>query len=531
MLIKHIHQQDKILVIVDCDADGYTSASALINYLNYLFPAFTQNNIDYYIHSGKQHGLEDDCVQKALNNNYKLVICPDSSSNDYEQHKILFDNNIDVLVIDHHEAEKISENACVINNQLCDYPTKSLSGAGMVYKFCSYIDSLLGLNYADKIIDLAALGIIADMMDLRDYETRAIVTKGLDNILNPFFKQMVDDNSYSLRNEVTPIGVAFYIAPSINATIRVGTPEEKELLFQAMLNFKSYEEIPSTKRGHKDELEFRVTQACRNCVNIKKRQTKLRDENLNTIEALIAEKGLLKNKILLIQINKENNIDKNLTGLIANQLMAKYQRPVLLLNEYVDETGEKTWEGSGRGYGKSELNDFRKFIAESNFAIFAEGHSNAFGSGFNDNNIEPFISYCNNELKSISFEPCYIVDFIFQSEQLQGADIIKIAGLKSYWGQGFDESSLAIENIKITNNNVTLMSKDKNPTLKISLPNGIDLIKFKSSEEEYNKLQTELGCITINIVGKCEKNEWNGVISPQIIIEDYEIVGCQKYYF
>ena len=54
-----------------------------------------------------------------------------------------------MLVIDHHEADIISENACIINNQLCDYPTKSLSGVGMVYKFCSYIDELLNVDYAD----------------------------------------------------------------------------------------------------------------------------------------------------------------------------------------------------------------------------------------------------------------------------------------------------------------------------------------------------------------------------------------------
>ena len=44
------------------------------------------------------------------------------------------------------------------------------------------------------------------------------------------------------------------------------------------------------------------------------------------------------------------------------------------------------------------------------------------------------------------------------------------------------------------------MSKDKNPTLKITLPNGISLIKFKSSEEEFNNLYSE-GYITINAVG------------------------------
>ena len=75
------------------------------------------------------------------------------------------------------------------------------------------------------------------------------------------------------------------------------------------------------------------------------------------------------------------------------------------------------------------------------------------------------------------------------------------------------------------------MSPNKNPTLKILLPNGTSFIKFKSSEEEYEKLRTETGCITISVVGRCGRNVWNGVVSPQIIIEDYEITGEKKYYF
>ena len=74
------------------------------------------------------------------------------------------------------------------------------------------------------------------------------------------------------------------------------------------------------------------------------------------------------------------------------------------------------------------------------------------------------------------------------------------------------------------------MSKDKNPTLKITLPNGISLIKFKSSEEEFNNLYSE-GYITINAVGRCEQNIWNGNVSAQVILEDYEIVKKQQYYF
>ena len=97
----------------------------------------------------------------------------------YLNDEIEYKRGIDVLVLDHHEAEKFSEYACVINNQLCDYPTKSLSGAGVVYKFCCYLDSLLGFDYANDYVDLATVGIIADVMTLNSFEVREIILRGM----------------------------------------------------------------------------------------------------------------------------------------------------------------------------------------------------------------------------------------------------------------------------------------------------------------------------------------------------------------
>ena len=521
VLIKHIAQGDKVLVQIDSDCDGYTSAAALINYLNRLFPGFVQTNVYYRIHTGKQHGI----LLETIPEDVKLVIAPDSSSNDYEVHEELKSRGVDVLVIDHHEADKISENAVIINNQLCDYPTKSLSGVGMVYKFCSYMDELLNVDYADDYLDLVALGMVADMMDLRDYETRHLITRGLENIRNPYFKGMVDKQAYSLKDGITPIGVAFYIAPYVNATIRMGTQEEKLMLFESMLDYLGYELIPSTKRGCKGQQETRVEQACRNCTNIKNRQTKARDAALENIERIIKEKNLLANKILTIKLDSFA-ADRNLTGLIANQLMAKYQRPVLLLNTTADG-----WEGSGRGYDKSKFDNLREFLKESQLVMYAEGHANALGVGITNNDFATFIDYSNRELAEFDFTPCYKVDFIFSGSDFRGKDIVEIAELKSLWGQGVDEPLVAIEHINVSAGNIVLMSPDKSPTLKITLPNGTSLIKFKSSQEEYEKLRSETGCITINVVGKCERNVWNGSVTPQIIIEDYEIVGEQKYYF
>ena len=536
MLVTHISQNDKVLIQVDSDADGYTSAALLINYLHCLFPGFVESNIQYRIHTGKQHGI----ILETVPEDVKLVIIPDAGSNQFEEHKTLSERGVDVLVIDHHEAEEVSEYACIINNQLCDYPSKSLSGVGMVYKFCSYIDSLLGKNYAENYIDLVALGCIADMMDLRDFELRRLVEKGLQQIQNPYFKGMVEKNAYSIGAEVTPFGIAFYVAPYVNATIRVGTQDEKLILFESMLDYRGYELIPSTKRGCKGQSETRVEQACRNCTNIKNRQTKARDASLEIIERIIEEKNLLENKILAIKLDADYAVDKNLTGLVANQIMSKYQRPVLILNERVIEeinpsTGEKTeiktWEGSGRGYDKSSFDNFREFLINSNLVMYGEGHANAFGSGIRDDKFIEFINYSNNALKDFDFSPYYRVDFIYSADEVTSNDILNLANFKHLWGQGVEEPLIAIENVKVTKEQLTLMARDRNPTLKITLPNGMSLIKFRSSDEEYNNLYSELGCVTLNIVGRCERNEWNGNITPQIILDDYEVVGKTDYYF
>lgn len=525
MLIKHIHEGDKVLIQIDSDADGFTSSALLLNYLNCLFPAFVKNNISYRFHTGKQHGIPLEIIDDIISKGYKLVIAPDAASNDYEQHRILKENNVDVLVIDHHEAEKVSKDACVINNQLCDYPTKSLSGVGMVYKFCSYIDKILNENYANLFIDLVSVGMLADMMDLRDFETRHLVVNGLKQIRNPYLKGMVSTNNYSIEKGggLNPFTVAFYIAPYINAVVRVGTQDEKLMLFESMLDYRGYELIPSTKRGCKGQTETRVEQACRNCLNIKKRQTNARDSSLNIIEHEIKEKNLLNHKILFIQVE---DVDKNLTGLIANELASKYQRPTLLLNKKIDENNRISWEGSGRNYSNSPIENLREFLWNTGYPLYSEGHGSAFGFGILDSNVDKFLNHVDELLADFDFSPCYRVDKIYHSANFNTADILKIGKLKSIWGQGLEEPLIALEQIDLKKCQFNLMSPDKSPTLKITLPNGLSLIKFRSSEEEYDKIvNSDFNCVNMNIVGACDINVWGGKITPQIRIEDYEIVA------
>lgn len=526
MLAKHIQNNDKIFIQVDSDCDGYTSAAVLINYLNRLFPYFVDNNITYRLHDSKAHGIIDGTIPPDV----RLVIAPDASSNDYEIHGKLKAQGIDVLVIDHHEAEAVSPFACVINNQLCDYPTKSLSGVGMVYKFCCYLDELLGVSIADDFLDLVSLGLIADMMNTQDLETQHLIQKGLLNIINPFFKGMIEKQAFSLKNENTPMGIAFYVAPLINAVTRVGTQDEKSVLFKSMLEPEANKLIPSTKRGCKGQYEECVTQAVRMCTNVKSRQTRLKESGVEMIDELIQSRNLLENKILVVKLDTFS-IDTNLTGLIANDLMSRYHRPTLVLNRKFDDKGVLTWAGSGRGYDKTSFNNFRGFLEDSGLVEYAQGHAQAFGVSVTNANFKALIDYANEQLKDYDFSPAYQVDFIYQASELVPKDVLDVSALYKVWGQGVSEAYVAVEGVSISANNIQLIGLSNNrPTLKISLPCGIELMKFKASEEEFNNLKTE-GCIKINLVGKCDKNEWGGSITPQILVEDYEIVSRLDYYF
>lgn len=524
LLIRHLLNQDKIFVLVDSDADGFTSSALLINYLNALFPGLTQNNIYYGYHQGKGHGLSD-TLDFILQNDYKLIICPDSSSNDYEEHKKCAELGIDVLVIDHHEADKVSEYACIINNQLCDYPNKALSGAGMVYKFCCYLDQILKKDVANDFIDLAILGIIADMMDLRPFEIRELINEGFNNLRNPFFKEMIASNKSAIDRAggVNPHTVGFYVAPFINAVTRIGSMEEKNLLFESMLDFKAYELIPSTKRGCKGQFEPRVTQAVRTSKNIKTHQNKIIDQNYENISKTIEQDRLLdKNKLLIIKLN-DNSIPREIIGLVANKLANEYQRPTLVLR--YDEISNQ-WSGSGRGYG---IDDFRNFVEQTNLVEFAQGHATAFGVAILNENMEKFVTLTNELLKDQLFVQTTLVDFIWDGMDLNYYDILDLGLAKSLWGQNLDEPVIAIENIKLTTNNIQLL---KGNTVKITLNDGISLIKFRVSEEECDKIYPDInGRITINILGKCSINEWMGNISPQILIDDWEIVESIKYLF
>ena len=548
VLIDCIGHNHKALVIVDSDCDGFTSSATLINYLYDLFPAWVNNNLSWFMHSGKQHGLND--VPMELLEDIKLVIVPDAGSNDYIEHKKYKTKGIDILVLDHHEADYVSPDAVIINNQLSNYPNKEMSGVGVVWQFCRYLDTLLDKNNADNYLDLVALGMDADMMSLKSLETKHLIDKGFKQVNNPFFEAMVDKNAFKLK-ELTPMSVAFYVAPFVNAIVRSGTMEEKEVIFQSMLNFKALEKIPSNKRGHKPgEMEYRYIQATRTATNVKNRQTRAQDAGMALLEALIEDQSLLDHKVLLFLL-EPGDIDKNIAGLIANKFMAKYQRPCCILTKVVDINGgdmipiedgtpeikfepteiKISYQGSARGCDKTGVTEFKDICESTGCTLFAQGHQGAFGLGLPADKIDEFLAKTDEILKDVSDEAIYTVDFTYKGTEVNPEHILDIARYNYLWGKDMDEPLIAVENLKITKDMLFLMSPDKKPTLKIVLPNKVSILKFNSSQEEYDKLYSETGAVEVNLIGTCNLNDWNGVQYPQLMINDYEIVDKVKYIF
>ena len=521
MLVKHINNKDKTFIQVDSDCDGYTSAAFLINYLNQWFPAYVQNCITYRVHDNKSHGL----ILETIPEDIKLVIAPDSSSNDYEVHKALAERGCDVLVLDHHLADHISEYACIVNNQMCDYPNKSLSGVGIVYKFCAYLDIFLGENKADEFLDLAAVGIIADIMDLRDFETRYIIEYGMQHVRNPFIKEMMKRMDFKVNGQLNPFKVSFYVAPFVNAINRSGTLEERLLLFESMLEYRAYELIPSTKRGFKGTTETRVEQAARTCSNVKNRQAKSRDINTEMIEEIITEHKLYHHTLIAVKLSKEQAADRNLTGLIATQIANKYGHPTAILNE-TEHDGEKWWEGSMRGAPHIEITDTRQVLLDTGLVQYCEGHSNAAGIGIKDSDFVKLIEYLDQQYDPEAFKPVWNVDVEIPLEEAEES-VGALGRLADYWGTGIEEPHVVIMKVKITKENCQMM---KSNTFKISF-GDLSFIRFKMPDEEFEALVPNMGYKMLTIVGLCHINKWNGYEYPQVEIEDYRIDKVMKWDF
>ena len=519
-------QGANIGLIVDCDVDGFTSGAIMYQYLRQMNPSI---NITYYIHDGKAHGLEEHW-QDIANEHFDLLIIPDAGSNDSKYGQEI---NCPILVLDHHilEDEEVASNMVIINNQTSpNYHNKNLSGAGIVYQFCRAIDETYGYDYSKDYIDLAALGVCGDMMSGLEIENQYLWSKGFKNLHNYFFLCLARKQGYSITGKMNPtdeeiiealnpISVAFYIVPLINAMIRIGTMDEKVRMFEAFID--GHKMIPSKKRGAKGTLEEAAVESARECGNARTHQNKFRDEAVAQLEQKIFKHDLLENRILFIRLDDTDQYPSELNGLLANQLAQRYHHPTIIarLND------EGYIRGSARGLSNTELASFKDYLNSTGLFEYTAGHDNAFGISIKNADLDRLHQIANHDLEKYDFgDSYYEVDFSRMALANDIEDIINnLDEYKNTWGQSNNEPMIYVSGIRITKKDVQVMGKNAN-TVKI-VKNGITYIKFFANDllDEINAMPSNE--IRLDVVGKTNLNVWGSYITPQIMIEQYELHG------
>lgn len=539
--MEHFNNKDKVGILVDEDPDGFCSASMMYLYIKRLDENYPVN---YILHTkAKAHGLSDDV---NIDDDIKLLIIPDAGTNDVMECYNL-NNKMDIIILDHHELEPSSEmqvlhnkdlsqegyRTIVVNNQMSkDYSNKDLCGAGVVYKFLLSLDEETWNEYADDYLDLCALANISDVMDMRTYETRYIVNKGLSNIKNKCLSAFIKAQDYSMNGKINIHNIQWYITPVLNGMIRIGSQEEKELLFKAFVEQDEYFEYKTRAKKDKESETIQESiydRSARLSKNAKSRQDKLKEKSVAQIVE-IANQLPFDDKVVIVETS--DILESGLTGVVAIKIAEIFNKPCILLNKYLDKKlGKIIYGGSARNIDHSPIDSFKDVINSSDTFNWGKGHPQAFGINLDVDKKNEAINSLNNILKDIEYDATYKVDFIFDINELNIKHISDLTKFENIIGQGINEPLIAIENIRMSRDSFEIFGKNTD-TLSFML-NDIKYVQFKCNEENklYNWLNNcwdETEEIIFTVVGKPSINEYQGNKTMQIIIEDLNVIEIVK---
>lgn len=528
LFLKHYECKNKIGILVDEDPDGFCSAAMMYLYIKKLNEDYP---VSYILHTkAKAHGLSKDV---NVENDIKLLIIPDAGTNDVKECEELQQRGIDILILDHHESEENNPYAVIVNNQISpNYSNKDFCGAGIVYRFLQALDDEMWNEYADNYLDLCALANISDVMDIRSFETRHLINKGLSDIKNKCFEAFIKAQDYSINGKVNIHNIQWYITPILNGMIRIGSLEEKELLFKAFIEKDEF--FKYKKRATKDKpseiiQESIYDRAARLSKNAKSRQDKLKENSVEKILE-IANKQPQEDKVIMVDAT--DILDNGLTGVVAIKIAEKFNKPCILLNKFIDNSVNKiTYGGSARNVDNSPIDSFKDIINNSGVFNWGKGHASAFGINLDIDKKDKAIETLNCILSDITYDATYKVDFILDIENVDMKLISELTKFENIIGQGIDEPKIAVENIALNKEMFEIFGKDAD-TISFTI-NDIKYIQFKCKEG--NKLYDWLNdswndedTITLNIVGKPSVNEYQGIKTMQIIIEDLNVIEVEN---
>ena len=495
------YSNSTIVIVQDADLDGICSTVILYQYLSNLNPNW---NIRILIHKGKERGLSDeDIMNDIMLLHPDLVFVPDAGTNDKIQAEELCKADIGLVVIDHHNYDTPIEKGILINNQNPNYKVqRDGSGTLVTHKFLQAMDTEFNLNWSSFCIDLVALSLISDSMNMNNMENRTYYHYGLETIdcvQNEFLRQcmfkFIGDKEYTQRD------VAFKIVPKFNSIVRSKDQILKQRLIYAFLGQDNIEEVLDLcAEAHKNQIET---------VN-------------NIIEANIGKiKEIADNNLIVLSCD---DMPRSYSGLIAGKVMNMCDNKPTIVGKIID--------GEFIGSLRSPI-PLQEDLDKNELIEWCHGHAESAGICIKEINIDNIVEYYNG--LNLSYSP--------QIDVLQSYSINNIpnylfnefgANMDVIWGKGLEQPKFHIT-LEYNPIDFTIMGKSKT-TLKLK-QNGIDIMWFFTDKKKKEKLKigyiNESGDFIENpfvdtiykleIIGTLGINVWNNRTTNQIIVEDFEV--------
>ena len=483
-----IDNEEKILVYGDYDADGITSTVLLVETLISMGA-----NVSSYIPNRFEEGYgpNKEAFTKIINSGITLIITVDNGIAGVEEIDLANELGCDVIITDHHKIQDTIPNAYAIihpEHPEGDYPFKKLAGVGVAFKLAH---ALLEI-FPDFLLDLVAIGTIADMVSITD-ENRIFVKQGLELINEDpriGLKMLLELSGTDTKIDEQTIG--FYIAPKLNS---IGRMDSAKLGLTFLMA-----EDPVAAKSLAEQIEQ---------YNIQRKQV-TEDIVKDVISKIENSEKKQKNVIMV-----SGEYHEGVLGIVASNIVEKYQKPVFIMNEK---------EGVLKGSARS-IFDFNIYLAMnkiSDLFIAFGGHTLAAGFSFDASNFDKIEEFLDNEFEEFKkhneLKSNKKIDIVTSLEDISYQFLNSLDVLKPY-GMDFEKPSVLIENAMVLNK--TYFGSEKQ-YLRLTIADevgNLECISFKDISV-FNKVEKN---DIIDLLCTLDKNNFNGRSKLQAHIIDINI--------
>ncbi len=181
-----IERNETIFIYGDYDVDG-TTAIVILKAALEICGGKVEYHVPHRIREG--YGMRDEVIEQAAAEGVRLIISVDTGIRAFAAAEAAARCGVDLIVTDHHlpQAEGVPKALAVVNpNQSgCEYPCKSLCGAGVAFKIAQALLEATGRErLLPSFLKIVAIATIADAVPLVG-ENRVFAKLGLEGLRKP----------------------------------------------------------------------------------------------------------------------------------------------------------------------------------------------------------------------------------------------------------------------------------------------------------------------------------------------------------